>query len=372
MSFAQVTVASMHEVLLGSKSASLPEPWAQQGLGTRGATAPYALKQHQGGPCGLLAAVQAHLLRQLRLADVEHHLATPAVATDALVRALAEIIWGCRVGRSATVVVCSAQQLPPAREAAESLARTECSSLDGVGAAVRAGLGAFCRPRGPGVAMLLYSVLLTRGIAMVRQDADFATSLILPNGYCAQELVNLLLFGRATSNVFDGERFTGGDDGARLRGVQRTSPIGFLTLFERQGSLLRAANAEGVESLVVVGRRLKHPVAPIFVVQSEAHYSVLWAAGTCYGLGRVDYGEEAESEALPNGAGVQGDELPVGATFDLFHFDQMGERDDALHLTIRRRDPLQPHSVHAPPLEQVVNTRWPDALVEWKDGEAAL
>ena len=62
------------------------------------------------------------------------------------------------------------------------------------------------RERGPGVAMLLYSLLLTRGIAMVQRDADFPASLIAPNGYCAQELVNLLLVGRAHSNVFDGEK----------------------------------------------------------------------------------------------------------------------------------------------------------------------
>jgi hypothetical protein len=84
---------------------------------------------------------------------------------------------------------------------------------------------------------------------MVQRDADFPCSLILPNGYCAQELVNLLLIGRGHSNVFDGERSVGaaspqkggdgeeeGSEGVRLRGVPRRALVGFLTLFEKQGS----------------------------------------------------------------------------------------------------------------------------------------
>lgn len=109
---------------------------------------------------------------------------------------------------------------------------------------------------------------------MVGRDADFPTPLIAINGYCSQELVNLLLIGRAHSNVFDGEKNVralarsgprppplasprapgraaarsqvGGDDGGdatsgggegggvRLKGVPRRALVGFLTLFEKQ------------------------------------------------------------------------------------------------------------------------------------------
>lgn len=41
----------------------------------------------------------------------------------------------------------------------------------------------------------------------VRGDMDTPEgALVVEHGYCAQELVNLLLTGRATSNVFDGSR----------------------------------------------------------------------------------------------------------------------------------------------------------------------
>ena len=146
-----------------------------------------------------------------------------------------------RVGRLASVVVCKRPTLPGLRDLAGELVCTECTSLDAVREAVQAGAGAFVRERGPGVAMLLYSLLLTRGIAMVQRDADFPASLIAPNGYCAQELVNLLLVGRAHSNVFDGEKVVGAVEGeagsgARLRGIPKPSCVGFLTLFERQGA----------------------------------------------------------------------------------------------------------------------------------------
>jgi hypothetical protein len=44
-------------------------------------------------------------------------------------------------------------------------------------------------------------------------------------------MVNLLLTGRATSNVFDGSRELG-DSGLMLKGVQRQNDIGYLSQLE--------------------------------------------------------------------------------------------------------------------------------------------
>lgn len=240
-------INSMHKTLLGGER-DLPPAWGSQGLTFREQGMRCGLTQHEGGPCGVLAAVQAFVVRELLLDENAPPLAElpPEAAGEALIGALAHIIWSARMGRLANVVVCKRPTLPSLRESAGELICTECKSADDVAAAVRAGIGAFMRA--PGVAMLLYSLLLTRGIAMVQRDADFPATLIAPNGYCAQELVNLLLFGRAHSNVFDGEQTVGGDagtaEGCRLRGTPRRSPVGFLTLFERQGepgSLLQVA-----------------------------------------------------------------------------------------------------------------------------------
>jgi ubiquitin carboxyl-terminal hydrolase MINDY-3/4 len=55
-----------------------------------------------------------------------------------------------------------------------------------------------------------YSLLLSRGLERVTADVDDAlgqrNTLIDRHGYASQELVNLLLIGRAVSNVFDGNK----------------------------------------------------------------------------------------------------------------------------------------------------------------------
>jgi len=58
------------------------------------------------------------------------------------------------------------------------------------------------------------------------------------------------------------------------------------------------------------------------------------------------------------------------------YFDQMAERDNAVRLTIRRRDPSNPLppdcSTALPPLENVILTRWPDAEISWNGEEIIL
>jgi len=50
------------------------------------------------------------------------------------------------------------------------------------------------------------------------------------HGYATQELINLMVTGRASSNVIDGTNDLG--DGYIVKGLQERSEIGFLTLFE--------------------------------------------------------------------------------------------------------------------------------------------
>ena len=75
-----------------------------------------------------------------------------------------------------------------------------------------------------GVIGLIYSCLLTRGVEQIAKDTDYpGCTLLGAHGYCTQELVNLLVVGRATSNVFDGDRHLGPRCG-RLDPTQRHTP----------------------------------------------------------------------------------------------------------------------------------------------------
>ena len=83
-----------------------------------------------------------------------------------------------------------------------------------------------------GVVLFMMSVLLTRGEARIRDDMDDSTATLVGQfGHCNQELLNLLLSGAATSNVFDGT-VPMGDTGLTLRGIPRRSAVGYLTHLE--------------------------------------------------------------------------------------------------------------------------------------------
>ena len=81
-----------------------------------------------------------------------------------------------------------------------------------------------------GCLLVLYSCLLSRSIEGVRSDGDESTSLLDRHGYANQCAVNLLLTGRATSNVFDGDKRM---DDLVLRGVRR----GATSAFDAAGGL---------------------------------------------------------------------------------------------------------------------------------------
>ena len=55
-------------------------------------------------------------------------------------------------------------------------------------------------------------------------------TLLNEHGYASQELINIMLVGKAKSNVHDGEKDLG--DNFILKGIEKQSDIGFLTFFE--------------------------------------------------------------------------------------------------------------------------------------------
>ncbi|ORM39974.1 Uncharacterized protein BXIN_1412 [Babesia sp. Xinjiang] len=119
-----------------------------------------------------------------------------------------------------------------------------------------------------GVMSFTLSVLATRGIENLRNDMDDPTlPLIGIYGHSSQELVNLLLQGKAVSNIFDGEKVLQDGDKTltyKLRGITGEGNVGFLT--EREAS--RHCQA---------GSYYKNPRFPVWVTGSFSHYTVLFA-----------------------------------------------------------------------------------------------
>ncbi|KAG0572504.1 hypothetical protein KC19_VG100600 [Ceratodon purpureus] len=108
-----------------------------------------------------------------------------------------------------------------------------------------------------------HGVIFQDLVHLDRDDPD-QPLVTLPFGHASQEIVNLLLCGQAVPNVFDNNMDLGG---VCMKGISTSVEVGFLTYFE---SL----------NLCHVGRNLKCPKWPIWVIGSDSHYSILFALDT--------------------------------------------------------------------------------------------
>eukprot|EP00465_Bigelowiella_longifila_P011845 CAMPEP_0185252182 /NCGR_PEP_ID=MMETSP1359-20130426/1362_1 /TAXON_ID=552665 /ORGANISM="Bigelowiella longifila, Strain CCMP242" /LENGTH=478 /DNA_ID=CAMNT_0027834297 /DNA_START=78 /DNA_END=1514 /DNA_ORIENTATION=- len=113
-----------------------------------------------------------------------------------------------------------------------------------------------------GIVMLLYSLVLTRGVEKVHAElwsSHTQTLIANGNGYCNQELVNLLLFGQATAGIHDNSNKE--LSAACGKGIEGPVDIGFFPpkpMAKLLGSYLRA------------------PTLPIWVVLAKSHYSLIF------------------------------------------------------------------------------------------------
>lgn len=106
---------------------------------------------------------------------------------------------------------------------------------------------------GPGPLLLLYSLVLTRGIDRIREDMSdevSVTSLIYENACSEQCVVNLMLTGVARYNI--------GDE--TWPGWEQQVDVGFLT----------------IEDSYTVGQCFLNPALPVWVVLGGGHYTTIW------------------------------------------------------------------------------------------------
>lgn len=276
------------------------------------------LVQREGGPCGVLAPIQALVLKYLLFAtDDEKDTGMknrPALGssplkplqtgnsdaadvklifsdtqrTRALVQAMGETLWRAGGKRKAVLAVLDIPEIydehgNSEQEHDEAIAKAlEGINLDSgkelhrvIRVSTVSSLSALHQQlhsllpglRSPwGALLLLFSLLLSRGLELVHSDRDDPVQPLVtpPFGHASQEIVNLLLCGQAVPNVFDNNVDLGG---VCMKGISTSVEVGFLTYFE---SL----------NLCHVGRNLKCPKWPIWVIGSDSHYSILFALDT--------------------------------------------------------------------------------------------
>lgn len=200
-------------------------------------------------------------------------------------------------------------------------------------------------PSSAGLALLLYSLIWTRGVEGIqKRDADDERNAVMigGHGYCTQELVNLMIFGRAYSNVFDGTKRLGSEqDGwCVLQGVPKRTSIGFLTLFEA----FKCAE---------VGSRMKSPLSPVWIVCAESHYSVLFCASA------KDVDPKSDSRNV-----------------ELHYFDQLARQSDPILLSVRPRSlPARLDTGFEESesmIDRCIRTKWKEADVDWNGSDPIL
>eukprot|EP00928_Gymnodinium_smaydae_P046987 TRINITY_DN31330_c0_g1_i1.p1 TRINITY_DN31330_c0_g1~~TRINITY_DN31330_c0_g1_i1.p1 ORF type:complete len:524 (-),score=17.32 TRINITY_DN31330_c0_g1_i1:260-1831(-) len=347
---------------------------------------PYGLRQVDGGPCGVVASVQAFLIGRLLKACVRPSVASRQECRHALLDALTDVLHMC-----ATTSTCngSASQrtnsmirvvVPPPINSDNGKSVSpekflkgphgcmvvEFSERDELRKAwehdplASAYFIDFENSDGDsmtsgGVPLFLYSVLATHGVDSVREVADVPTevSMVAAHGYCSQEAVNLMLTGEATSNVFDGTKTLGGSessDKVTLRGIatEKRPRIGFLSLFEAFGSL-------------EVGSSLKDPDWPVWVIHAESHYSVLFS-------GEPEGTRDMSIKCLPPCVPSRDD------CTDVWYYDPLGRQEE------EKRISVHPGGLHSEPDEddletngmiaKVIRTRWGrTARLDWNGSE---
>ncbi|KFU89361.1 Protein FAM188B, partial [Chaetura pelagica] len=328
----------LKDLLFGSSLCCFSEEWKIQSFTFNNIPQlKYGIVQKKGGPCGVLAAVQACVLQQLIFADSNRNKDTCCLQpsevhrTKCLTMALADILWRAGGNEKAIVALPSGRQqfTPIGKYKADGILETlilhSATRYEDLIAFLQQNIHQF--ETGPcGCILLTVSVILSRSINLVRNDFDVLTNrLIGSHGYCTQELVNLLLTGKAVSNVFNNviELDSGNGNITILKGITSRSDIGLLSLFEHY-------------DVCQVGCYLKTPKYPIWLVCSESHFSVLFCL---------------EKDLLCD--------WKTERRFDLYYYDGLANQEEEIRLTVDTTQTCTEDKENdlTPPLEHCIRTK---------------
>ncbi|NXC26360.1 MINY4 hydrolase, partial [Campylorhamphus procurvoides] len=328
----------LKNLLFGSSLCCFSEEWKIQSFTFNNMPQlKYGIVQKKGGPCGVLAAVQACVLQQLIFADSNRNKDTRCLQpsevhrTKCLTMAIADILWRAGGHEKAVVALPSGRQqfTPIGKYKADGILETlilhSATRYEDLIVFLQQNIHQF--EIGPcGCILLTVSVILSRSINLVRNDFDVLTNrLIGTHGYCTQELVNLLLTGKAVSNVFNNviELNSGNGNITILKGITSRSDIGLLSLFEHY-------------DVCQVGCYLKTPKYPIWLVCSESHFSVLFCL---------------EKDLLSD--------WKTGRRFDLYYYDGLANQDEEIRLTVDTTQVCTEDKENdlTPPLEHCIRTK---------------
>ncbi|XP_055684350.1 ubiquitin carboxyl-terminal hydrolase MINDY-3 homolog [Lutzomyia longipalpis] len=303
---------NIRTLLWGSNDIGIFERWSQ-GFEFSDQE-PSALVQCQGGPCAVIAPVQAFLLKILLMDTPGYSFydLTADKCRTVLIQAICNILMKCKETKYRIVTLRTSEEVAPQTPPSDVVDAARLNDADPVASPsspppvvvgeqqqqTEEGTESSQQPGtwDPdqfherltivdmetidevekfylenmnllmghyGVLLLLYSVLATKGIENVVQELNDTSEPLIHGtyGYGSQGLINLMLTGRAVGHVWDNDEDVGG---LKLRGINQQSDIGFITTMEQM-------------RYCTVGSFYKNPKNPVWVMASETHLSVLFS-----------------------------------------------------------------------------------------------
>ncbi|XP_022531342.2 inactive ubiquitin carboxyl-terminal hydrolase MINDY-4B [Astyanax mexicanus] len=322
----------------------------------------YALEAERGGARAIQMAVQAHIIKYLLFTRPAESCTMESLGEvgdkeqeRALAAALADILWTAGEERSATIsLVTSERCFTPHLDYkldnfTERLHLFTFKKKDDTRKFIYEHIQCFNEEGSHGVILFLYSLIFSRSIVRIQEDLDITSTHLLHfslgNFSCRQALLNLLLTGRASPNVFNGSLLCDEDGNPLvqpLRGVLARSDVGFLHWSREQ-----AEHAK----LPVVGSMLKTPKLPIWVCNINGTYGVLFSFNRSL---LSDWKMEHLFHLyFYNGQPTQGTTAILTIDTHSHHWES-GSIDN-------QGDPEK----RFPSLEMTIRTKWEGAAIDW-------
>ncbi|CAF0769235.1 unnamed protein product [Brachionus calyciflorus] len=360
------TAQNLRKLLFGNIVQSFNDEWKIQTLKFCDfAKLKFGIVQKKGGPCGVLAAIQSYTLLELIFGNNDEtskdlNLIFNVGKKDrskALAKGISKLLWKCGANYEAVVASPTSKAHFPSNGKYRTDGFTEtlnlikfnnyqnleeylCKNVELL----------FEQENNYGCIALLYSAIFSRKIDRIINDMDDANNKLMgTHGYCSMEMVNLLIHGRAVSNVFNDKMML---DQLELKGPDKRNDIGLLSLFEHYKSC-------------EVGSYYKTPKYPIWIVCSESHFSVLFSL---------------KKEIL--------NDWKAESKFDLYYYDGLARQSEQIKLTImsqtiHEKKPSFFDEIYKnkkadkekeliPPLELVIRTKWKNASIDWNSTDPIL
>ncbi|XP_062900884.1 inactive ubiquitin carboxyl-terminal hydrolase MINDY-4B [Mobula hypostoma] len=324
----------------------------------------YALEAERGGTRCIQMAVQTYILKRLlftgngELEDTNDKCLLEVSQKDqerVLAAALSDILWTAGEGvQSCVCLVTTECYIAPTinykfdsyTEQLQLFNFTDKAKLQQF---VTDHIHCFQGERSHGVILFLYSLLFSRTLEKLHKDMDHTTphllQLSLGNVTCRQALINLMLTGRASPNVFNGD-LQYDDQGALLKdprhGILARSDVGYL--YWNRHELDH-------EKLPQVGNMLKTPKLPIWLCNINNAFSVFFSI---------------KRQLLSN--------WKMEHVFDLHFYTGQPSQTKLVTLTIDTRSHHWEEGMHGkeddpekrtPSVLMTIRTKWEGAAVDW-------